>query len=93
MTKPFDTRQVEYAYINGIIITPNVGKPDNTYQTRITITYELKTADKELISLKAVDHYVDTVTKISSSQLSDLITANLDTFIATDKKDLSGFQQ
>lgn len=93
MTKPYDTRQVGYAYVKDITIVPNIPCADNQYRTRISINYELKDADKQFIAFSYIEHYSDLMDKQQSvDDIIKYVNDNLPVFIAADKADLSGYQ-
>lgn len=93
MSKPYDTREVEYAYVIDIRIVPNI-EIDGAYKTRISVTYQLKTKDREQIGLKDIEHYSDLEkSRLSADEVVEYINANLAQYIADDKLELSGFKQ
>ena len=109
MAKQYDIRQVEYAYeINTAVIynmdvpaVPEIlieGQPaipavPASFKSRITITYELRLANKDMIGIKEVEHYIPHATRLNTSQKAQLFKDNFKPFVQADKLELSGFME
>lgn len=101
MSRPLDTREVEFAYVSNIAVVPNIrleewgedGQLVIVYKSRISIDYELKDTDRNAVGGKSIEHYSDAVDMpLDTDTIVKFISDNLATFVADDKYQLSGFK-
>ena len=94
------TTEIEYAYEMNSAIVPNLniqetdseGNQNTVYKIRLSIQYELKTIDNELVEVKNVEHYSEaSATMRTAEEVTEWVAANRDGFIAADKKELAGY--
>jgi hypothetical protein len=90
MSKPLDTRQVEYAYVMEIRISPNQQTADGGFRHGITIFYEIKDADKNLLGERHIQHFIDGE-RLTTSGIVALLSDNLHSLVRADKLELSGY--
>ena len=97
---PYNANVVEYAYVKLMRTFPNIATTvieDDVavtkYQHRVQIIYELKTNDKVTAGAdKSMSHFTErTDTMDTAKQFQTKLNNNLDTWIAEDKKELSGY--
>jgi hypothetical protein len=97
MSKPLDTRTVEYAYAASVLITPNVlyaAEPvvgEFPYKHIVKVQYELKDTDKKLLAYAERTHLVDSTGTDSVATYIAAVAAALPDFVAADKLELSGY--
>ena len=100
MSKLFDNRQVEHCYLSLIkFATPKLYKNsqnEDKYSFDATLIFELKDANKELVSLYNVTFVIadEITTRPTAAQCVALLVAaqeNLNTFIAQVKTNKSGY--
>ena len=95
MGKILDTRIVEYAYVTNFTVLKNVSINNNgnsVNNVRITITYELKDANKVLLNLIQIAHYISVDGIQTDAQTMAIVLANFDALVSADKLELSGYQ-
>jgi len=93
MGKTADARIVEYAYVNFYTVHKNHLKPFvGTNNILLTINYELKDGNKELIKTENKQHFVEVSGQVTDAQALAIVDANLETLILADKLELSGYQ-
>lgn len=102
--KPLDTREVQYAYRQSISIIGNEQLTDaamtdgiytqvTNYKTRISISYELKDSNRQLLDTRQKDYFSDpSPTKWNDAQICAFVNENLANFIAAGKEEFSGYQ-
>jgi hypothetical protein len=98
MSKPLDTRTVEYAYVSLVTFSPNLligyteaDPPVPIYKHVIRLQYELKDANKNLLRTTSLDHQLDSTGTDTVAAYVATLAAALDDLVLVDKLALSGY--
>jgi hypothetical protein len=90
MSKPLDTRVVEYAYVASMSLVPNLGY-EGGFKHFVRVAYEIKDTNKVLLTTMDRLHLVDSTGADSVATYTAAVAAALPGFIAADKLELSGY--
>jgi acid stress-induced BolA-like protein IbaG/YrbA len=95
--------EIEYAYVKDYVVLKNVATQKevevdgekttvDVNNVRISITYELKDANKVLIDTAHKEHYIEVEGQQTDAQTLALVSENFEALILADKLELSGYQ-